>query len=212
MDSKAVVLHSGGLDSTVCLLLAREGGRDILSLGIDYGQKSRAELQYAERQCERFNVPRKVMKVQWDKPQRVIPSDRSLSDIRDGVSPAFLPGRNAVFLALGCAEAAGVGASEVWIGVNAIDYSGYPDCRPEFVTAFQEMITLAIPQTLDIVAPLINMSKPEIAQEAVRLGLVPGDTWSCYRPVETDRGFKPCGHCDACVLHRYAWQTVGEKL
>jgi len=208
MGPKAVILHSGGLDSTVCLLLARESGRDTLSLGVDYGQRSRAELQYAKRQCERFSIPRKVIKVEWDKPERVVPSGRSLTDIRTGISPAFLPGRNAVFLVLGCAEAAGIGATEVWIGVNSVDYSGYPDCRPEFIRGFQNMIGLAIPDAPTITAPLVTMSKPEIAREAARLGLVPEDTWSCYRPVETDDGFEPCGRCDACVLHRYAWQAV----
>jgi len=212
MDSKAVILHSGVLDSTVCLLLAREAGRSVLSLGIDYGQKSRAELQYAKRQCERFSVPRRIITVGWDKPERIIPSDRSLSEIRSGVSSAFLPGRNAVFLVLGCAEAAGIGVGEVWIGVNAIDYSGYPDCRPQFVEQFKRMISLAIPNAPQVVAPLISMSKPEIAQEAMRLGLASGDTWSCYRPVESDNGFEPCGRCDACVLHRYAWQTAEEKV
>ena len=182
-----------------------------MSLGVDYGQKSRAEIEYAARLCQRFDIERKLVYVEWDKPDRDIPLDRSPDEIRRQVSSAFLPGRNAVFLTLGCAEAAGIGASEVWIGVNAVDYSGYPDCRPEFIEQFQRMISLAIPDTPRIVAPLISLSKPEIAQEASRLGLAPGDTWSCYRPVETKEGFRPCGRCDACILHDYAWQSVGKK-
>ncbi len=212
MDRKTLVLHSGGMDSTVCLLLAKEQGREVVSLGIDYGQKSRAELQYAIEQCRRHGIERKVINVAWDRPERTIPADRSLDQIRGGVSSAFLPGRNAVFLTLGCAEAAGIGASEVWTGVNSVDYSGYPDCRPEFVEQFQKMISLAIPGAPRIVAPLIHLSKPEIAQEAARLGLVPEDTWSCYRPVETINGFEPCGRCDACILHEYAWRAVGKPL
>lgn len=212
MNTKAVVLHSGGLDSTVCLLLAKECGHDVLSVGVDYGQKSRAELLYASRQCQRFDVERRVIRVEWDKPAREIPLDRSVDEIRQQVSSAFLPGRNAVFLTLGCAEAAGIGAAEVWIGVNAIDYSGYPDCRPEFVEQFQNMISLAIPDAPQIVAPLIHMTKPEIAEEANRLGLAPGDTWSCYRPIATGKGFEPCGRCDACVLHQYAWKAAAKTV
>jgi 7-cyano-7-deazaguanine synthase len=208
MKRKAIILHSGGLDSTVCLLLALEGGREAISLGVDYNQKSRAELECAARLCDRFNIARKVLKVEWDKPERYIPMDRTVADIRREVSPAFLPGRNALFLTLGCAEAAGMNASEVWVGINSVDYSGYPDCRPEFVEQFQMMIDVAIPDGVKIVAPLISMSKPEIAKEAYRLGIRQGDTWSCYRPQAKDSGFEPCGQCDACVLHKYAWEHV----
>lgn len=207
---KAVVLHSGGLDSTTCLLLALERGAQVLSLGIDYGQRNRTELEYADDQCRRLNVPRKVLRVEWDAPHREIPLNRPVDEIRQGVSPAFLPGRNAVFLVLACAEAAGVGAKEVWVGVNSIDYSGYPDCRPEFIQAFSDMIRLAIPDGPRIIVPLMNMTKPEIAREAYRLGLRPGQTWSCYRPQETPAGMQPCGQCDACVLHSYAWEHVQE--
>src|SRR5262245_49295203 len=108
--------------------MALEQTSDILSLGFDYGQAHRIELQYAEEQCRRFGVRRKVVKMEWDKPFRQIPRGREIEQIREsGISPAFLPGRNMVFLALGAAQAAGVGAAEVWIGVNSVDYSGYPD-------------------------------------------------------------------------------------
>ena len=206
MKEKAIVLHSGGLDSTVCLLLALERGYEAISLGIDYNQRSRAELQCAARLCDRFNIERKVLKVEWDKPERYIPMDRTVDDIGKGISPAFLPARNVLFLALGCAEASGMNASEVWIGINSVDYSGYPDCRPEFVQEFQKMIRLAMHDGPEIIAPLILMSKPEIAKEAVRLGIGPEDTWSCYKPAETSSGFKPCGRCDACILNNYAWE------
>ncbi|MBN2019682.1 MAG: 7-cyano-7-deazaguanine synthase QueC [Sedimentisphaerales bacterium] len=208
MSTKAVILHSGGLDSTTCLLLALEKGREIISLGIDYGQKSRAELEYAIKLCDRFNVSRKVLNVSWDKPNRTIPKDRKINEIGKDVSTAFLPGRNALFLVLGCAEAAGIGASEVWIGINSIDYSGYPDCRPEFLEQFKKMMQLAIPKGPKIIAPLISLTKPEIAKEAYRLGIRQGDTWSCYRPKTTENGFVPCGKCDACILHKYAWENI----
>lgn len=205
---KTLVLHSGGLDSTLCLLLAVEAGHEVVSLGVDYGQRHRIELEYALEQCRRHGIERRVLRVTWDKPLRKMPTGRSLSAIRAGASPAFLPGRNAVFLTLACAEAAGVKAREVWIGVNAIDFSGYPDCRPEFIDAFISMINVAIPGGASIVAPLIQMSKPEIAAEAGRLGLSPEDTWSCYRPAFSSSGITPCGVCDACILHDHAWQQA----
>ena len=202
---KSLILHSGGLDSTLCLLMAIEAGREAVSLGVDYGQRHRIELEYALAQCREHGIERRVLRIEWDKPVRDIPLGRSLEEIRKGVSPAFLPGRNAVFLTLACAEAAGVGAEEVWIGVNAVDFSGYPDCRPEFISAFQAMIGQAIPGGPNILAPLIQMSKPQIALEARRLGLEPGATWSCYRPRFIPEGITPCGECDACVLHDHAW-------
>jgi 7-cyano-7-deazaguanine synthase len=205
---KAVVLHSGGLDSTLCLLMAKEAGRDVVSLGIDYGQRHRIEMEYAKAQCRRYEIQRRVLRVEWDKPVRDIPNGRSLDEIRSGVSTAFLPARNAVFLTLACAEAAGVGAKEVWIGVNAVDFSGYPDCRPEFIDSFRSMINAAIPNGPQVVAPLIQMSKPSIAAEARRRGLAPADTWSCYHPRLTNHGISPCGQCDACILHDYAWQQA----
>jgi 7-cyano-7-deazaguanine synthase len=210
MSTRVVVLHSGGMDSTVCLLLAREQCRDVLSLGIDYKQRARAELHYAQELCSKFGIHRRVIRLEWDKPSRHVPKDRLPEEMNRSVSPAFLPGRNAVFLTLGCAEAAGVGASEVWIGINSIDYSGYPDCRKEFAEAFQTMINLAIPNGIRIVTPLINMSKPEIAREAKRLGLKEEDTWSCYTPVKNRSKITPCGRCDACVLHALAWRKGTE--
>ncbi len=208
---KALVLHSGGLDSTLCLLMAKEAGHQVISLGIDYGQRHRIELEYALAQCRKHGFERRILRVEWDKPVRDIPTGRSLEEIRAGVSPSFLPARNAVFLALACAEAAGIGADEVWIGVNAVDFSGYPDCRPEFVEAFRAMIDAAIPGGPKVAAPLIEMSKPAIAAEARRLGLMLGDTWSCYQPRFTSQGIVPCSQCDACVLHDHAWQEADRK-
>lgn len=205
---KAIVLHSGGMDSTVSMLLARERGRDVVSLGIDYGQRAQIELQYAEEICKRFTVPRKVIAVRWDKPERQVPTDRSPEEMPLEVSSAFVPGRNAVFLCLGCAEAVGIGAGEVWIGINCIDYSGYPDCTEAFVGAFREMVRLTIPDGPEVVTPLLKMSKPEIAREARRLGIEERDTWSCYTPVADGEVVEPCGRCDACVLHRWAWQEA----
>ena len=208
---KAVVLHSGGLDSTTCLLMAKEQGREVVSLGIDYGQRAAVELEYAARQCARFGVARRVLRIGWHKPDRVIPTNRSLEEIAQGVSSAFLPGRNAVFLVLAVAEACGIGAAEIWFGANCVDYSGYPDCRPEFIQAFRNMMRFAVPDGPEIVTPLLTMAKPEIANEAFRLGIRRGDTWSCYRPQTTKEAVEPCGKCDGCVLHEYAWSRAGTR-
>jgi 7-cyano-7-deazaguanine synthase len=184
----------------------------VVSLGIDYGQRHKIELEFAHQQSERFGVLRRVLKIEWDKPVHPIPLNRSLSEMRRSVSVAFLPGRNAVFLALACAEAAGIGAAEVWTGVNAIDFSGYPDCRPEFIGAFQKMIRRAIPDGPKIVAPLLRWSKVRIARAALSLGLQRGDVWYCYRPQLTTRGVEPCRRCDACILHEHAWRGLKPKI
>jgi 7-cyano-7-deazaguanine synthase len=205
---KTLVLHSGGLDSTVCLLLARESGAQVISLGIDYGQKHIVELHYANVQCAKYGIERIMLKVAWNKPNLTVPINRSIEEMRQAVSPAFLPGRNALFLALACAEAAAQSISEVWIGVNAVDFSGYPDCRPEFIASFQAMISTAIPNGPKIISPLLHRSKPDIAREAKRLGISRGETWSCYKPEVTEEGLRPCGRCDACILHDHAWVQV----
>jgi len=205
---RAIVLHSGGLDSTVCLLLARQRGRDPRSLGINYGQRQQIELDFAQRQCERFGFERHLVDVGWQKPEIHIPKDRTVAEMKSGIAPTFLPGRNAVFLALACAEAAGAGATEVWLGVNAVDYSGYPDCRGSFLDAFRAMWKEAVPTPPRIVAPLVNATKPQIAALARDLGLQHGDTWSCYAPEERAGKTEPCGHCDACLLHQHAWREA----
>jgi 7-cyano-7-deazaguanine synthase len=147
-----------------------------------------------------------VVDVGWQKPEIIVPKDRTVAQMKAGIAPTFLPGRNAVFLALACAEAAGTGATEVWLGVNAVDYSGYPDCRGTFLDAFRAMWAEAVPNPPRIVAPLVQYSKPMIAALADELGLKNGDTWSCYAPEEKNGVTQPCGHCDACLLHQHAWR------
>jgi len=207
---KVLILHSGGLDSTVCLLQALEQGYEPISLGIDYNQKHVIETQFAYAQCKLLNVERKLIKVSWDKPTKNIPLNRSVSEIKESVSVAFLEGRNIVFLSLACAESAGVKAKQVWLGINSIDYSGYPDCRPEFIDSFENMLSFGYPNGPQIKSPLLRMTKQEIAQEAYRLGIRKGDTWSCYRPKVSEGGISACNECDACVLHNYAWSQVRE--
>lgn len=207
---RVLVLHSGGMDSTTCLFLAHRGGAEVISLGIDYGQRLAVELMFAERQCATLGIKREVVKVAWHKPERVIPLDRSIDEMSATVSPAFLPGRNVLFLSLACAHASGIDADEVHIGLNAVEYSGYPDCTPQFLSAFVAMMAQANPGGPRIVAPLLHQSKPEIAALARELGIGEHDTWSCYRPQLKEGGVLPCGACDACRLHDHAWRTPAQ--
>lgn len=205
---RILVLHSGGLDSSVCVLLALKQGLDVVSLGIDFGQRSSIEMKYADRLCKKYQVPRRIIKVRWHKPKRIIPKNRTIEEIRTSVSSAFLPGRNVVFLALAAAESSGIGAQEIWIGVNSIDYSGYSDCSADFIVAFQQMLQKAMPGGPKVFAPLQELSKPEIAGLAIALGLSREETWSCYRPKIIGDSIEPCGKCDGCTLDEYAWTNA----
>src|SRR5579859_5872356 len=190
---KILVLHSGGMDSTVCLLLAKTVTSDVISLGINYGQKHEIEMAYAKAQCIKYEIPRKIVNVTWDKPTREIPLDRLPSQMPQKISSAFLPGRNLLFLSIAGAEAAGLMADEVWVGINCIDYSGYPDCTVEFFEEFKKLWKIAVPEGVKIVAPLLDQSKPMIARKAKELGLAKNETWSCYKPQVSPNGLAPCG-------------------
>ena len=202
----AVVLLSGGLDSMVAGGLAREAGYHVFALSIDYNQRHRLELQAAGRIASALNAISHI----------VLPLDLTAfggsaltADIavpKGGVGPGipvtYVPARNTIFLSLTLGLAEVSGASDVFIGVNALDYSGYPDCRPEFIEAFQKMAALATKAGVEghpirINAPLQHMSKADIVREAHRLGLDAGLSWSCYDP--TPDG-KHCGQCDSCRL------------
>jgi 7-cyano-7-deazaguanine synthase len=196
------------MDSTACLYKAHRDGAEVFSLGIDYGQKLLVELMFAQRHCDALGIPREVIRVDWSKPQRQIPRGRLVEEMSASVSPAFLPARNAVFLSIACAHAAGIGAEEIHVGINSVEYSGYPDCTPEFFSAFSAMMAIANPDGARIVAPLLRMNKPKIAALARDLGIGENDTWSCYRPTVRDGSVSPCGQCDACRLHEYAWRAI----
>ncbi|WP_257540093.1 7-cyano-7-deazaguanine synthase QueC [Sphingobium sp. CFD-1] len=211
----AVVLLSGGLDSMVAGGLAREAGYHVLALTIDYNQRHRVELRAAARIAKALNAMSHI----------VLPLDLTAfggsaltADIavpKGGVGAdipvTYVPARNAIFLSLtlGLAEAAG--ANDVFIGVNALDYSGYPDCRPEFIDAFQKMATLATKAGVEgkpvrINTPLQHMSKADIVREAHRLGLDAGMSWSCYDPAPNGQH---CGLCDSCRLRAKGFQEAG---
>ena len=212
---KAVVLLSGGLDSMVAAGLAREAGFALHALTIDYSQRHRIELEAARVIAARLEVERHV----------VLPLDlrafggSALTDEiavpKDGVGPdipvTYVPARNLVFLSLTLAWAEALGARDIFIGVNALDYSGYPDCRPEFIAAFAEIAELATKagaggERFAIHAPLQFLGKADIAREAQRLGLDPGMSWSCYDPLPEGRA---CGTCDSCRLRREGFEKAG---
>ncbi|UAK22930.1 7-cyano-7-deazaguanine synthase QueC [Sphingomonas nostoxanthinifaciens] len=209
-----VVLVSGGLDSMVVAGLVREAGHDLVALTIDYNQRHRVELAAAERVAQALGAVRHI----------VLPLDLTrfggsslTSDMpvpKGGVAPGipstYVPARNTIFLSLALGMAEASGARDIAIGVNALDYSGYPDCRPEFVAAFQALANLATKAGVEgagfvIHTPLLHMTKADIAQEAARLGLDAGMSWSCYDP----QGDLHCGRCDSCRLRAKGFVEAG---
>lgn len=210
----AVVLLSGGLDSMVTAALAQEAGFKVHALTVDYGQRHKLELQSAARIAAQLGLARTQIALDL----RAFGGSALTDTIevpKDGVGEdipvTYVPARNLVFLALttACAEAAG--ARDVFIGVNALDYSGYPDCRPEFIASFTETARLGTKAGVEgapftIHAPLQHMTKADIARECARLGLDPAWSWSCYDP--TPEGLA-CGLCDSCRLRKKGFAEAG---
>jgi len=211
----AVVLLSGGLDSMVTAALAQERGYAVRALTIDYRQRHRLELESARRIAERLSL---LSQVEIALNLRSFGGSALTDEIavpKSGVGGdipvTYVPARNLVFLALTTACAEATGASDVFIGVNALDYSGYPDCRPEFIASFAETARLGTKAGVEgapfrIHAPLQHMTKADIARECVRLGLDPAWSWSCYDP--TPEG-KACGLCDSCRLRKKGFAEAG---
>jgi 7-cyano-7-deazaguanine synthase len=211
----AVVLLSGGLDSMVAAGLAREAGFSLLTLTIDYNQRHRIELQAAANIAARLGAERHIV-LSLDLSRfggSALTDDIEVpkQGLGNDIPVTYVPARNTIFLSLclGWAEAAG--ARDLFIGVNALDYSGYPDCRPEFVAAFERMANLATRAGVEgdgftVHTPLIGLSKAQIAREAVRLGLDAGMSWSCYDPTDE---LKHCGLCDSCRLRARGFAEAG---
>ncbi|MBY0582190.1 MAG: 7-cyano-7-deazaguanine synthase QueC [Sphingomonas sp.] len=211
----AVALISGGLDSMVSAALAREAGHELLALSIDYNQRHRVELAAARRIAASLGAVRHV----------VLPIDLSAfggsaltaeidvpkTGLGTDIPVTYVPARNTIFLSLALGWAEAVGARDLYIGVNALDYSGYPDCRPEFIAAFESMAELATRAGVEgapfrIRAPLQHMTKADIVREAARLGLDAGISWSCYDPAP---GGVHCGLCDSCRLRQRGFEEAG---
>ncbi len=216
----AVVLLSGGLDSTTVLAIARSEGYAPYALSFRYGQRHSVELEAARRVAEVQGVARHVVA---DIDLRVfggsaltddidVPHHDSADELGIEIPVTYVPARNTVFLSFALAWAETLGANDVFIGVNALDYSGYPDCRPEYISAFQQMANLATKagvegrQQLRIHTPLIELTKAQIIQRGLALGVDYSLTHSCYDPDATGRA---CGTCDSCLLRRRGFAEVG---
>jgi 7-cyano-7-deazaguanine synthase len=211
---QAVVLLSGGLDSMVCAGLAREAGYSVIALTIDYNQRHRVEIEAARRIAADLADRQIVLPLDLTAfGGSALTSDIAVpkDGVSDGIPVTYVPARNTIFLslALGLAEASG--ARDIFIGVNALDYSGYPDCRPDFVAEFERLANLATKAGVEgdrfrLNAPLQHMTKADIAREAARLGLDASLSHSCYDPSPDGRA---CGECDACRLRAKGFAEAG---
>jgi len=219
-SERAICLLSGGLDSATCLAIARQQGFACYCLSFDYGQRHRIELEAARRIAQQLGAKEhRVVKMDLRvfggsalTSDLAVPKDRSGSEMTAEIPITYVPARNTIFLAFALAYAEVAEAENIFIGVNAIDYSGYPDCRPEFIQAFEAVANLATRASVEgrmkfrIQTPLIKMSKAEIIRNAVALGVDLRSTHSCYDPDESGR---PCGRCDSCMLRRKGFEEAG---
>ncbi len=217
---KAVVLASGGLDSSTVMAIARHEGYSIYALSFDYGQRHRVELEAAKRIAHALGA-RQHLIVNTDLGQIggsaltadiAVPKDRDVGADSNEIPITYVPARNTIFLSYALAWAEVLDTPHIFIGVNAVDYSGYPDCRPEYIQAFEHMATLATKAgveggfRLQIHTPLSHMTKADIIKKGIRLGVDYGLTHSCYDP---DGGGKACGHCDSCLLRKKGFADAG---
>jgi 7-cyano-7-deazaguanine synthase len=217
---RAVVLLSGGLDSATVLAIARSKGYELYALSFSYGQRHIWELQAAARVAESIGVVKhrtatidlRIFGGSALTDDIDVPKGRSNEAMSRGIPITYVPARNTIFLSFALAWAEVLGSSDIFLGVNALDYSGYPDCRPEFIEAFETMANLATKagvegrQALKIHTPLIAMSKAEIIQKGIELGVDYSLTSSCYDPSATG---EPCGECDSCLLRQKGFSENG---
>lgn len=218
-DKKSVVLLSGGVDSTTCLAIAVREGYEVYALTVDYGQRHRREIDSACRVAKAYGARHVIVGVDLRAvggsaltSEMEVPKGRSYEEMSAGIPITYVPARNTVFLSLALGLAEVVGAEDIFIGVNALDYSGYPDCRKEFVKKFEELANLATKAGVEgrsrfvIHTPLIDKTKAEIIQLGRDLGVDYSLTFSCYDPEENGR---PCGRCDACLLREKGFREAG---
>ncbi len=217
---KAVVLVSGGVDSTTCLAIAGAEGYELYALSFDYHQRHRVETEAARRVASAFGVREHlILEVPLDRiggsaltSGMEVPKDVSPEEMSSRIPATYVPARNTVFLSLALAWAEVLGAADVFIGVNALDYSGYPDCRPEYIRAFETMANLAVRETVEgrmrmrIHTPLIHLTKAQIIARGAQLGVDYAVTHSCYDPDPLGRA---CGHCDSCLLRKKGFIDAG---
>jgi 7-cyano-7-deazaguanine synthase len=226
---RAIVLFSGGLDSTTVVSIAKSAGYEPVALIFDYGQRHRVEVDLARRSAGRWGIEFRVQHIDLraaggsalTSDAIAVPKGRSAQDIaREPIPPTYVPARNTIFLAFALAWAEVESIDDIFIGVNALDFSGYPDCRPAYIEAFEKVANLASRRAteggipLRIHAPLLQLGKAEIITRGLSLGVDYADTWSCYSPV-LSRGAagtdepRACGVCDSCVLRRQGFAKAG---
>lgn len=216
----AVVLLSGGLDSATCLAISKSEGFTPYAISFRYGQRHSIELERAEAIARAAGVAKHIV-IQIDlralggsaltDDSIAVPKHDSATEIGSDIPLTYVPARNTVFLSYALAWAEVLGAKDIYIGVNALDYSGYPDCRPEYIAAFETMANLATKagvegRTLRVHTPLIHLTKAEIIQKGISLGVDYSKTLSCYDP---DASGKACGHCDSCLLRERGFAQLG---
>jgi 7-cyano-7-deazaguanine synthase len=221
-EKKAIVLLSGGLDSTTTLAMARSEGFALYALTFRYGQRHAQEIAAAQRIAARAGVAEHVI-VEFDlqhfggsalTAEIAVPKARRLDEIGAGIPITYVPARNTIFLSFALAWAEVLGVNDIFIGVNALDYGGYPDCRPEYIAAYQQMANLATKagvegtQRLTIHTPLIAMTKAEIIQRGLALGIDYSETITCYDPAPDGAA---CGQCDACLLRLRGFAEAGVR-
>ena len=215
----AVVLVSGGMDSAVVLAIAREAGFDVHALSVRYGQRHTSELDAADRVAQSLGaIAHKTVHVDLRSiggsaltDDIAVPTDDDGHEIGQGIPSTYVPARNTIMLSVALGWAEVLGSSDLFCGVNAVDYSGYPDCRPEFVAGFEALANLATKAGVEggrfrVHAPLMRMSKADIAREGLRLGVDFAQTVSCY---QADAEGRACGHCDACRLRAQGFAEAG---
>jgi 7-cyano-7-deazaguanine synthase len=217
---KAIVLSSGGIDSTTVMAIAKAAGFEVYSLTFDYGQRHAWELKAAERVAvalavkEHLIIDLDLKKIGGSALTDTIdvPKGRSAQEIGQGIPITYVPARNTIFLSYALAWAEQLEAGAIFIGVNAVDYSGYPDCRPEYIAAFEQMANLALKAAVEgrmkirIHTPLIEMTKAEIIRKGLELGVDYSLTHSCYDPSPAGRA---CGECDSCLLRKKGFREAG---
>ena len=216
-----VVLLSGGLDSATCLAIAKSLGFEAHALTVSYGQRHQAELAAADRVAKAMGViDHRLVTVNLDviggsalTANIEVPKNRDESTMAEAIPVTYVPARNTILLALALGHAEVIGAEDIFIGVNAVDYSGYPDCRPEFIQAFEHLAAVATKIGVEghgptIHVPLIGLAKPEIIRRGLELGVDYGITHSCYDP--GPEGI-PCGECDACLIRIHAFEALGMR-
>jgi 7-cyano-7-deazaguanine synthase len=221
MGKPAIVLLSGGLDSATCCAIAREQGFDLVALSFAYGQRHSVELDAAMRVGKFFSVnDHRVVSVDVSMfgassltSNSPVPKNRDLTAGENGIPSTYVPARNTIFLSYALAYAETILSQDIFIGVNALDYSGYPDCRPDYIKAFETMANLATKagvegRRLTIHAPLMAMTKAQIIQKGVALGVDYAITHSCYDPAPDGRA---CGACDSCQLRKKGFAEAGVK-